>query len=438
MSAANPAAVRRLAKVAEHAAHSYGLVSKHRHERKARDRAVSDRSRRGLDWTNFFLADVQVGFGAFLAFYLAELEWSKEDVGIALAIGNLAAVVALVPGGAVADVVRWKRALVALGIAAIALSALILAAWPSFWAVIAAELLHGATAGVVLPGIAAITLGIVGRQNMSLRIGRNYRYGAAGNSLTAAAMGLLGAYVSQRAIFIATALLCIPALLALRRINPDEIDYVRARNATKRDHDFDLQRTLDLVKNRNLVVFAGCMVLFHLSNASVMPLVGQNLGRTEAASSSLFMAGVIIVPQVTFALLAPWIGYWSEIIGRKPLLMAGFVSEAVRAALLTIVVDPRLLLAVQVLDGITSACVMVLTIVVITDLTKGTGRFNLAQGIFGMLTGLAAVVSTASTGFIVTYLGDAAGFFSLAAATLSGMVLMMFLLPESKPADYND
>jgi predicted MFS family arabinose efflux permease len=273
---------------------------------------------------------------------------------------------------------------------------------------------------------------------MSLRIGRNYRYGAAGNSLTAAAMGLLGAYVSQRAIFIATALLCIPALLALRRINPDEIDYVRARNATKRDHDFDLQRTLDLVKNRNLVVFAGCMVLFHLSNASVMPLVGQNLGRTEAASSSLFMAGVIIVPQVTFALLAPWIGYWSEIIGRKPLLMAGFVSEAVRAALLTIVVDPRLLLAIQVLDGITSACVMVLTIVVITDLTKGTGRFNLAQGIFGMLTGLAAVVSTASTGFIVTYLGDAAGFFSLAAATLSGMVLMMFLLPESKPADYND
>jgi MFS family permease len=266
----------------------------------------------------------------------------------------------------------WKRALVALGIAAIALSALILAAWPSFWAVIAAELLHGATAGVVLPGIAAITLGIVGRQNMSLRIGRNYRYGAAGNSLTAAAMGLLGAYVSQRAIFIATALLCIPALLALSRINADEIDYVRARNATKRDQDFDLQRTLDLVKNRNLVVFAGCMVLFHLSNASVMPLVGQNLGRTEAASSSLFMAGVIIVPQVTFALLAPWIGYWSEIIGRKPLLMAGFVSEAVRAALLTIVVDPRLLLAVQVLDGITSACVMVLTIVVITDLTKGT------------------------------------------------------------------
>ena len=340
MRAVVPEAAGRLARVGERAAQSFGLIAKHRRERKARDRAVSDRSRRGLDWTNFFLADVQVGFGAFLAFYLAETGWSQENVGIALAVGNLAAVVALVPGGALADAVRWKRALVASGITAIAFSALILAAWPSFWAVIAGQLLHGAASGLVLPGIAAITLGIVGRHHMSVRVGRNYRYGAAGTSFTAAAMGLLGAYASQRAIFFTTALLCIPALIALVRINPNEIDYVRARNATKRDHGLDLQRGLDLVKNRNLVVFAGCMVLFHLSNASVLPLVGQNLGRTETASNSLFMAGMIIVPQVIFAFLAPWVGYWSEIIGRKPLLLAGFLSEATRAALLTIVVDP--------------------------------------------------------------------------------------------------
>jgi MFS family permease len=430
--------VGRLAKVAEHTAQSIGLVAQHRRERKARDRAVSDRSRRGLDWTNFFLADVQMGFGAFLAFYLAEIDWSQQDVGVALAVGNLAAVVALVPGGALADAIPWKRALVASGITAIALSALILAALPNFWAVMAAEVLHGATSGLVVPGIAAITLGIVGRQNMSVRIGRNYRYGAAGTCLTAAAMGLLGAYVSHRAIFVATAILCIPALLALVRINPDEIDYARARNAARREHKLDLQRARDLLQNRNLVVFIACMVLFHLSNASVLPLVGQNLGRAETATNSLLMAGVLIVPQAIFAFLAPWIGYWSEIIGRKPLLLAGFVSEAIRAALLTVVVDPRLLLAVQAFDGITSACIMVMTIVVITDLTKGTGRFNLAQGIFGMLIGLAAVVSTAGSGFIVAHLGNAAGFITLAAITVTGIVLLIFLLPETKPGDYKD
>src|SRR5499427_5549046 len=59
------------------------LISEHRHKRKLRDREVSDQSRRGLDWTNFFMADVQIGFGSFLAFYLADLGWSKQNVGLA-------------------------------------------------------------------------------------------------------------------------------------------------------------------------------------------------------------------------------------------------------------------------------------------------------------------------------------------------------------------
>jgi len=54
------------------------LVSEHRQRRRTLDRKLSDQSRRALDWTNFFLADVQVGFGAFLAFYLASLGTSAE------------------------------------------------------------------------------------------------------------------------------------------------------------------------------------------------------------------------------------------------------------------------------------------------------------------------------------------------------------------------
>src|SRR5215475_14168788 len=78
-------------------------ISEHRRRRKLRDREVSDRSRRGLDWTNFFLADVQLSFGSFLAFYLADLGWSKQSVGLALTVGGLAAVAAQIPGGALAD-----------------------------------------------------------------------------------------------------------------------------------------------------------------------------------------------------------------------------------------------------------------------------------------------------------------------------------------------
>jgi MFS family permease len=201
------------------------LISEHRHRSKLRDREVSDRSRRGLDWTNFFLADVQMSFGSFLAFYLADLGWSKQDVGVALTVGGLAAVAAQIPGGALADAVRWKRGLAACGFGLIAVSALILALWPSFSLVFAAEILHGLSVGLVGPAIAAISLGLAGRHGMSSRIGRNYRFAGAGNAATAAFMGALGAYLSNNAIFIAAALLCIPALIALSEIRANEIDY---------------------------------------------------------------------------------------------------------------------------------------------------------------------------------------------------------------------
>jgi MFS family permease len=273
---------------------------------------------------------------------------------------------------------------------------------------------------------------------MSLRVGRNFRFAAAGNALTAAAMGALGAYLSNSAIFIAAAVLCVPALLALGQIQAGEIDYVRARNAARRDHAFDLQRLTGLGKNWRLLLFAACMVLFHLSNASLLPLVSQNLARSEIAHGAIFMAGLIVVPQVIVAILAPWVGYCSELWGRKPLLLVGFGFEAARALLFVLVTDPRLLIAVQLLDGITGSIVTILTILVITDLTAGTGRFNLAQGVLGALTGTSAAISTAAVGFIAQGFGDAVGFLAMAACTCASMLLLWVLLPETKPAKYLD
>src|SRR5262249_1541542 len=159
------------------------------------------------------------------------------------------------------------------------------------------------------------------------------------------------------------------------------------------DHSLDLQRVAHLTRNWNLLIFAGGLVLFHFSNASLLPLIGQNLAHSRLALSPLFMAGLLIVPQVVVALLAPWIGYWSELCGRTPLVLIGFAVEAVRALLFALVADPVLMTIVQILDGITGAIVTVLTILIIADLTSGTGRFNLAQGAVGALIGISAAIS---------------------------------------------
>src|SRR5689334_12202813 len=99
----------------------------------------SSQSRRGLDWMNFFIADVQTGFGTFVAFYLANLGWSQGNVGLALTVGGLVGVFAQIPGGALADAVTWKRGLVALGILMIGVAAMVLALLPSFISVLFAE-----------------------------------------------------------------------------------------------------------------------------------------------------------------------------------------------------------------------------------------------------------------------------------------------------------
>jgi hypothetical protein len=67
------------------------VFGRYREARKSLRGSISRESRQGLDWMNFFLADVQTAFGAFVAFYLADLGWSKGQVGWHLRLERLLA-----------------------------------------------------------------------------------------------------------------------------------------------------------------------------------------------------------------------------------------------------------------------------------------------------------------------------------------------------------
>jgi MFS family permease len=122
------------------------------------------------------------------------------------------------------------------------------------------------------------------------------------------------------------------------------------------------------------------------------------------------MAGLIVVPQIVVALLSPWVGYHSEKWGRKLLLLLGFGLEIIRALLFAFSANVSVLFTAQFLGGISAAAVTVLTILVITDLTTGTGRFNLVRGFIGTLIAIAASISTTATGFLFEALGNWEGF----------------------------
>jgi MFS family permease len=400
--------------------------------------SISKESRQGLDWLNFFLADIQTGFGAFVAFYLADLGWDKSQVGLALSAGTVAGLIAHLPGGAIVDWVPWKRGLAAIGIVMIALSALILAFTPTYAMVFVAETLHGITGGIVTPAIAAISLGLVGRSAMSARAGRNNAFDAAGNALTAGAMGAAGQYISKSAIFLGAAALCIPALIALSVIRGNEIDYGRARNAGVGQSAANFQRIFDLTKNLRLYVFAGCIFLFQLADASMLPVISQDLALDKNQSPSLLVAGLIVTPQIIGAVLSPWVGYYSERFGRKPLLLIGFGVEALRGLLLAGYTTYPALVIGQCLGGISAAAVTVLTVLMIADMTTGTGRFNLVQGFIGTIIAVAAAISTGASGFVFENVGHLYGFVILSIAAVAATALLWMGLTETKPGKYID
>jgi MFS family permease len=413
-------------------------AGRYREARRSLRTPASTRSRSGLDWANFFIADVQTGFGTFVAFYLAHIGWSQGDVGLALAVGTIAGVLSQIPGGALADAVKWKRGLVALGIGMVATAALILALKPGLPWVFLAEVLQGSTGGVITPAIAAISLGLVGRQAMAVRTGRNYRFSAGGSALTAGLMGAAGTYLSDSAIFFSAAALCIPALIALSTIRGEEIDYAKARNAAAGKKKASAARALDLIKNRRLVLFAGALMVFQLANASMLPLIGENLARSDTNGTPLWMSGLIVVPQIIVALLAPWVGFHAEKRGRRPLLLIGFAMQPIRAGILAVTAYYPFLAAAQVLDGISGATIGVLTVTVLTDLTAGTGRFNLAIGAVGALNGIAAAISTSTTGFLFQHFGAHFGFVPLAVVGAAATGLVWVFLSETKPEKYED
>jgi MFS family permease len=142
---------------------------------------------------------------------------------------------------------------------------------------------------------------------------------------------------------------------------------------------------------------------------------------------------LIVFPQILVALLAPWAGRTANIWGRRPLLLLGLGVVPIRSLAFATTTDPVLLVAVQALDGITGATLGVLTALVIADVTKGSGRFNLAQGAVGTLSGIGAALSTSISGFAVEAFGQTAGFLGVAAVALTSVAILWAFMPETKP-----
>ena len=389
-------------------------------------------SGRGLDWFTFFVADIQTGYGPFLAVYLTTQKWTQIDIGLIFSIGSIAGLLGQVPGGWMVDAVRSKRRAAGLAVICVGISALLIAIAPVFAGIVAAKLLHVGASSILGPAIAAITLGLVGHKAVGPRLGRNARFAASGTGIAAAVMGAFGYFVSAQAVFYVTAALALPTLLALSHIREADVDPVRADGGIAACGR-GASGVGQLLRRPALLILTSCVLLFHLANGALLPLVGSAVTMRSSQWASALVAVCIIVPQLIVALISPRIGQLAQRWGRRPALLIGFGALPLRAVLLGWTSDPYAIVAVQMLDGISAASLGVLVPLALADISLGTGRFNLTQGIVGSATGIGAALSTTAAGYLADRYGTATAFFGLAVAGFCAFLLVLAVMPETKP-----
>ncbi len=398
----------------------------------------SRRSLRALDALNVVLADVRDGLGPYLAIFLTIKHWDPSRIGMAMSAMGIASVIAQTPAGALIDRTRRKQGWMVAASALIALASIAMVRIPTLPVILGAQAVLGAASAIFAPAIAAVSLGLVGHARMSRRTGRNEAFNHAGNVAAAVLAGLIGDHVSYEGIFYLLAAMCVGSVIATLAIRRDEIDDDLARGGEAGDSKKELAPRIapigELLGDRRILIFAGSIILFHFANAAMLPLVGQKMttGKTDGVAG--YMSACIVAAQLVMVPVAIASSRLADSWGRRATFLVGFAVLPVRGLLYTLTVDPRWLVAIQLLDGIGAGIFGVVGILVIADLTRGTGRFNAMQGALATATGIGASASHYLTGEIVSRFGFDAGFFTLSAIACVALVFFGLAMPETRPS----
>lgn len=379
---------------------------------------------------NFFVAAMETGFGPFVSVWLVSQGWSLTEVGIALSVGTVAGLCAQLPAGILIDAVSGKRDITAVALAVVAASALLIAFAPSVPVVWAAEALHSFGSAIITPAIAALTLALCGTESFSDRLGGNARYASLGAALAAGTFGLTSEHLGEQSIFLVTAALALPAIASLLAITPGP------RPPTPDDHMAFAPRKERkmpwiIFRDPRMHIFAVCIILFYLSNAALLPLaLGELSQRGEAAG--FIVPAAIIIPQLIVALASPWAGAMARHLGRRAVLLVGFIALPARALLFAFNLGPEAVDAIEMLDGVSATVLGIMIPLIAADLTRKSGHLNLAIGSFGLAAGLGATFSTTVAGWAADRMGAEVAFLGLAVVGLIATVLLAIAMPETQ------
>jgi predicted MFS family arabinose efflux permease len=387
-----------------------------------------------MDAINLLMADVRDGVGPYLSIFLkGSQHWDPGAIGLAMGASSIAAAICQIPAGLLVDGSRAKRLLIAGSGVLVALGCLLIVLHPWFWTVIAAQAALGAASAVIPPAIAALSLGLVGRSLLDGRVSRNESFNHAGNLIAAVLAGTLGKILGYHWIFYLVCAFAVASAATVTMVNPKEIDHERARGGEDPANKCEPVPLRALLRRSDLRIFLASVVLFHFGNAAMLPMAGQVLAQTHPGSDTIALSACIIAAQFVMVGVAWCVGRASaKGIGRKPIFLLALAVLPVRGVLFSVTSSPYAVVGIQLLDGVAAGIFGVIAVLIASDLMRGTGRFNFAQGLTALAVGIGATLSDATAGFVVQWFGYPSGFLYLAAIAVCGLGFFALLMPETR------
>lgn len=378
---------------------------------------------RSLQWlsgVNFFLADVRDGLGPFLGVFLLSHGWRADDIGYLMTAAGLAGMLATTPMGAWVDASRRKRGLLAGATIVLIASNLALWAWPVASVAASTQILAAIVGALFGPAIMGLTLGIAGPRGLPRQLGLNEAWNHAGNVVAAALAGLAGYRWGLSAVFVLMVLMPLGAFVCLYRIRPQDIDHDVARGlepaiASEGAAAPPPSMWRVLAGSRELRLVALTMLLFHLGNAAMLPLLGQATIARGQADPSAYTALTIIVAQLVMVPVALLSGRYAKQHGYWRLVALACGVLPLRGLLAAVWPSPWALIPVQVMDGIAAGLLGVALPGLVASLLRGTGHVNAGLGAIMAIQGIGAALSPAAAGWVAQRYGYGSAFLVLSA-----------------------
>jgi predicted MFS family arabinose efflux permease len=289
--------------------------------------------------------------------------------------------------------------------------------------VLTAQVAAAAGGALIVPALTALTLGIVGKDGFARQQGRNEAWNHAGNVGAAGLVVGLAHVLGAAAAFWVLAGMAAASGMTLLMFPRGAIDPRRARGAPGEAARPGLAEVL---ADRRLLVLGLTLLLFHLGNAAMLPLLGQRLAAQGTASeATAWMAACIIVAQLAMIPVAIGAGRAARRVHPVWLLVAACAVLPIRGALAAVATAPEWLVPIQLLDACGAGLLGVGVPVLVTELTWGSGRTQTALGMVATLQGIGAAFSTTLGGVLATRLGWAASFLGLTVPAVAALALAL-------------